>query len=106
MITDPSKALSHALHAALVDFPGTVKTEELSRRRWASITFTGTRHRVEVTLDGPMAECVAKAFGKGLGEREFDLKGHVLADIAMKGDVEAPTDSRARFILEALTVEV
>ena len=70
---------------------------------WASITFSGERHRVELTFGGPDAGAAADTFLDGLSEREFPLRGHILIDIACVRDTRG--EDYVRLTLEALTVE-
>ncbi len=82
--------------------------EEIRSRTWASATFTGARHEVTLLLTGESAPASAARFIATLGEREFELRGHVVADIALVAS-EAVQDSDGRpamrLRLEALTVE-
>lgn len=105
MTADAAEALARALRKELARFAGTLEIEEIASRRWASITFTGARHRLALRLTGPGARAAADAFLDGLGEREFDLKGHIVADIALKGGVAEEGEDAVRLTLEALTVE-
>lgn len=105
MTADAAEALARSLRGQFAGFAGIVEIEELASRRWASITFTGARHRLVLRLAGPGASAAAEAFLDGLGEREFDLKGHVVADIALKGEVAVEGEEAVRLTLEALTVE-
>ena len=93
-------ALQQALRAG---FAGTATVEELESRSWASITFSGERHRLRLRLEGECAAAAADEFLDGLAEREFDLPGHVLADIALVSDERE--EAQVRLTLEALTVE-
>ena len=77
---------------------GAVERHETSG--WASATFSGARHRVTIAaratpgLDRWLAV---------LPEREFALRGHLVADVVV-ASVEK-SEGRARVVLEALTVE-
>ncbi len=69
--------------------------------RWASATFTGARHRIAVA----MLPCPAtEAWLTSLTEAEFDVAGHLVADV----DVVAVrrTAARVEADLEVLTVEL
>ncbi len=67
---------------------------------WASVTFTGARHRL--TLD--LAEgAAATAWLAALPELDLPLPGHLVADM-VAARVE-PRDGRLHALLEALTVE-
>lgn len=66
---------------------------------WASATFSGARHHyvLRVPRDGGNNDF------ESLNNAEFDLPGHILADIVLGERVEqADADS---FVIEALTVE-
>jgi hypothetical protein len=82
MIPDAGEALRRAICAKMVNFGGTVAVEPLARRRWASIAFTGARHRLLLTLRGDGADAAADLFLAGLAEMQFDLAGHVVVDTA------------------------
>lgn len=77
--------------------------ESFASREWASITFSGHRHRIVLRIDGDKAADEAARFLDGLGDREFDLQGHLLADIALVSE-ERSADA-VRLTLEALTIE-
>jgi len=98
-----AEELGRALHGHFVHFAGAVAVEEQACRPWASITFSGERHRLLLSLRGAHAAAAADAFLDGLSEREFVLRGHILADIALIGDERE--DDAVRLTLEALTVE-
>ncbi|HYI64032.1 MAG TPA: hypothetical protein VEW71_04020 [Allosphingosinicella sp.] len=100
---DSGDELERAICASFGRLPATLKVEERSSRPWASITFAGARHRLRLSLRGPSAAASADAFLAGLPEREFDLRGHFMADIALIEDVRG--DGSVRLTLEALTVE-
>lgn len=100
---EAATALLRALCVHFVHFAGTFRIEELVSRPWASVTFRGARHRVTLALEGEGAGDAADAFLGGLTEAEFELPGHILADIAPAG--EKRTGDRVRLTLEALTVE-
>jgi hypothetical protein len=70
----------------------------LPSQNWASATFAGARHRLEIRL--PTAAAAA-AFEAGLREAQFSLRGHLLADIVVAGRRAAGT----LLELEALTIE-
>lgn len=68
--------------------------------RWASVTFTGARHRFMVAAQPSAA---LDAWLASLPEAEFRLRGHLVADVAMASDIRA--SEQAEVTLEALTVE-
>ena len=77
---------------------GSIRSE-----RWASVTFTGARHRIECRVAGGRAVELAGRFCSGIGEAEFELRDHIVADIAV-AEMTADRDS-VSIVLEALTVE-
>ena len=84
-MTDPHRALARALTRLQ---PGwTLLSSEATP--WASVTFSGTRHVLHYRGTAP--DIV-------LGEQEFALPGHLVADItaAVAGDM---------IVIEALTIE-
>jgi len=102
---DGATALLRALSARFAGFAGLFRVEELASRNWASVTFSGARHRVAFILEGEGAGTTADAFLEGMAEAEFDLRGHILADIAVVGQERDEAARRVRLDLEALTVE-
>jgi hypothetical protein len=98
-------ALARILGVQFVHFAGEVAVEPLACRRWASITFTGARHRLLLTLRGEGAGPAADAFLDGLAEREFALAGQIVVDIAATRDEREEGERVVRLTIEALTVE-
>ena len=104
ILTAAGAELKRALRAWFVGVGAAVTFEALASRPWASITFAGERHRLALSLPGPGAQAAVDAFLDGLEEREFALRGHILADIEATG-VARDADGPIRLALEALTVE-
>ena len=104
MPTEAGAELKRALRGYFVELGAPVTVEALASRPWASITFAGERHRLALCLPGPGAAAAADTFLDGLEERDFVLRGHILADIEAIG-VERDSDGQVRLVLDALTVE-
>jgi hypothetical protein len=102
---DVATAFLRALRASFAGFAGVFRIEELVSRTWASVTFSGARHRVSFTIEGPGAGTAADAFVSCIGETQFDLRDHILADLSLAGDERSEDAERVRISLEALTVE-
>lgn len=103
-MTQPaSTALVRALRASFTGFTGLISIEELESRSWASITFSGQRHRLLLSLEGVGAGAMAASFLDGLSDREFDLVGHILVDIICAGKDDS--GETVTLSLEALTIE-
>lgn len=91
-------ALRRALGAMFAEAAVTANIGNIRSRAWASATFAGTRHELELGLSGAGAEALIA----GIGERELELPGHILIDIAA---TEVGRNGEERlFELEALTV--
>jgi hypothetical protein len=82
---DPHRALIRAL---LARHPGLIVLASRTEP-WASATFTGTRHEL-VCATGPNLA--------GIEEADFDLPGHIVADIGWSAEP-------GRLLIEALTLE-
>ena len=52
-------------------------------RAWASITFSGARHRVRLRFDGAKAVEAGELFIAFLPEHEFAIPGQLVADAAV-----------------------
>ena len=102
--TTAGAELKRALRRWFAGVGAAVTFEASASWPWASITFAGERHRLTLSLPGPGAQAAVDAFLDGLGEREFALRGHLLADIEAIG-VARDADGQIRLTLEALTVE-
>jgi hypothetical protein len=104
MLTMAGAELKRALRAHFLELGAPVTVESLASRSWASITFSGERHRLTLCLPGPGAQAAADTFLEGLEERDFALRGHILADIEAIAS-QRDADGQVRLTLEALTVE-
>jgi hypothetical protein len=85
-----------------MNFAGFV-LEEIHSRRWASVTFQGARHKLAFRLEGEGAEAAAAHLLSRLDARNFELRGHLLADVSLVAEERRPGFARIR--LDALTVE-
>lgn len=93
-----------------VDRATSLVIEEVSGTPWASLTFTGQRHRIGFRLEGPMLE-VEAAYDRLvalLTEPDISLAGHVLADMQLAesvGDIHPDGRMSLAILFEALTIE-
>lgn len=91
---DPHSRLGHALEMLA---GGHIL--ESRQTAWASATFSGARHHYVVSV--PLG---CGGYGlENLDEREFDLPGHLLADIVLTERQER--EGVCRIAIDALTVE-
>ena len=101
LVNDATTALLRAIRVNLVNFGFIV--EEIKSRSWASATFTGARHELGFRITGEGAAAAVQAFAERLDAREFELRGHIVADISLVAKEPLPESARIR--IEALTVE-
>lgn len=71
---------------------------------WQSLTFIGEQHRIRLRIPSPDAGEIAARLVNQLGECDFSIPGHVVADIAVDGDPETRPDGSVALTIEALTV--
>ena len=104
ILTQAGAELKRAIRLWFTGLGAGVVFECVASRRWASITFSGERHRLTFCLPGPGAQAAVDSFLDGLEDRDFALRGHILADIEAAG-IQRDADGQIRLTLEALTVE-
>ncbi|TZG28860.1 hypothetical protein [Sphingomonas montanisoli] len=95
-MSDPVRIILRGLTGAL---GGTIELVERQSSDWASVTFTGGRHRLRLRSAIDPAPLVTT-----IGEIDFPPRDHLVADILL-GDVSA-SDRGWLFDVEVLTVEV
>lgn len=71
---------------------------------WQSLTFIGERHEFQLRVPGPGAGAILDRIVDGLGNAEFDIPGHLVADIALAGEPRRQPDGSVTVSLEALTL--
>lgn len=73
---------------------------------WASITFAGARHRLEILFEGPEAVEAGEHFIAALPEHEFDILGQLVADAAIiEADHTMLPEPRLAVVAELLLLE-
>ena len=97
--------LARALRAVFEPYFVEVECDGLASRSWTSITFSGERHALRLTVKGGEAGAAADAFLDGLADREIPLAGHLLVDLAVVGEARDAQRCRIVLDLEAITVE-
>jgi hypothetical protein len=100
---DAGTELERAVRTRFAGLAATLEVESLTSRPWASITFSGARHRLALRIGGCGAAAAADSFLADVAKREFELRGHILADIALVDELRDA--GGARLTLEALTLE-
>lgn len=105
MSRDFAVALDRAVHAALPAFSGAIRVRPLGETPWASITFTGARHRVQIELEGAGAVGAAADLIGVIGELEISLSGRIVADVALIAEARRDDGRYACLDVEALTID-
>lgn len=77
---------------------------EFRSTSWSSLTFDGERHRISLRIPAPDAERTLGLLTRGLGDADFAISGHIVADIAAAGPPAIQHDGSILLELEALTV--
>ena len=71
---------------------------------WNSLTFSGERHEIDFRVPSPDADLVSELLLSGLGEAEFDIPGHIVADISTPQKPRRNPDGSISVRIEALTI--
>lgn len=82
---------------------GPATVEQASSRPWASALFDGRRHLVRLRISGADFASRAAAFAQNIGEAEWSLSGHFVADISV--DRSQPDAQGVTLDLSALTIQ-
>lgn len=70
---------------------------------WQSLTFTGERHEISLSIPAADAGAAVARLRCGLADAEWSLRGHVVADIVIVAQSVEP-DGAMIVDLEALTL--
>lgn len=80
--------------------------EAHSEKSWASITFAGTRHRIDLVFEGAEAVTAAENFIAYLPEHEFAIPKQLVADAAVISvDHRIGPDARMQVRIELLLLD-
>lgn len=101
------RTLADRLREALAELAqgrGQVLTH--SETPWASVTFSGTRHRIELAFEGTEAVEAGECFIALLPEHEFAVPGQLVADVAViEADHRLAPEPRLTIVAELLLLE-
>lgn len=73
---------------------------------WASITFAGSRHRIELLFDGADGVKDGELFCALLPEYEFSIPGHLVADAAVTHVDHRHEPPRMQVTVELLVIVI
>lgn len=100
---EPADPLPRLLDQLVARADGMTTVEQASSRPWASALFDGRRHLVRLRISGADFASRAAAFTQGIGEAEWTLPGHFVADISV--DLSQPDAEGVMLHLSALTIQ-
>ncbi|MBT2188828.1 hypothetical protein [Sphingobium nicotianae] len=93
------------LLAALDGLTGeTGAVEQATLRPWCSATFVGAQHHIMLRITGENAAQQAETLSTSLGEADFKLRGHIVADLAVD-EVRPEENGDVTITLVVLTIE-
>lgn len=102
-----SRAASGLLRALIErtgEQPDRILLSDMRSVDWQSLTFTGETHSMRLRVLGPNALQLVRRLTLGLGDWEFSIPGHLVADIAVAGVPAAALDGSVTLAIEALTI--
>ena len=102
-----SKAASAMLRALLAragEDADRILLTDVRSTDWQSLTFVGERHRFRFSIPGPAAVDILDRLDGGLAEAEFEIPGHVVADVAIERLGEHARTDTLSVSVEALTI--
>jgi hypothetical protein len=77
----PRREAADRLREALLELArGRATILAHAEKSWASVTFAGVRHRLELQFEGAAAIDAGERFIAALPEHEFDIPGQLVAD--------------------------
>jgi hypothetical protein len=77
-------AILRAVAAIAAPLGARVVIEELRARDWASLTLTGTRHELDVRLDGAGAEAALAVLVERLPQASIGITGQIVAEAVVE----------------------
>ena len=95
--------LPHLLRQILARAGEPCEVPRTASRPWCSALFQGRRHSITLRIDGADAAARRRALVHGIGEAEWTLHGHFVADVTVD-DIRSSADGE-EVDLSALTIE-
>jgi hypothetical protein len=103
-MSEAASGLLRALFARATVPRDRILLSELRSVDWQSLTFIGERHQICLRIPGPDADAIAQRLTAGIEEAEFDISGHLVADISLAEPPRHNTDGSISVEIEALTI--
>ena len=102
-LSRPAAALVRAISAQAETAGHRILLIEVRSIDWQSLTFTGERHEIVLSVEGPRPLTAARGLLGALQEAEFSIPGHIVADIGGKL-LNEDENSSVSVAIEALTI--
>ena len=102
-----SRAASAVLRALLAragEESDRILLTEIQSTDWQSLTFVGERHQFRFAIRGPGARALMNRLTNGLEDAEFDIPGHVVADLSVERAPGHSSEEMLPVCIEALTI--
>jgi hypothetical protein len=99
-----ASGLLRALLERIGDQANRILLSEIQSVDWRSLTFTGETHLMRLRVPGPNADMIVGRLTNGIGDVEFSIPGHLVADIAVAGAPTRALDGSVTLAIEALTI--
>ena len=102
-----SRAASAVLRALLAragEESDRILLTEVQSTDWQSLTFVGEQHQFRFSIRAPGAQELMNRFAVGLEDAEFDIPGHVVADLSVERAPCRSSEELVLFCIHALTI--
>jgi len=103
-MSEAASGLLRALVARAAVARDRILLSEIESTDWQSLTFIGERHQIRLRIPGPDADVIADRMTRGIEDVEFEISGHVVADISLAEPLRRNGDGSISVEIEALTV--
>ncbi|WP_309661769.1 hypothetical protein [Sphingomonas sp.] len=103
-MTRAASGLLRALLERTGDQSSRILLSEIQSVDWQSLTFTGETHLLWLRVPGPNADRIVGRLTADLGNAEFAIPGHLVADIAVASAPSCALDGSVTLAIEALTI--
>lgn len=100
-MSDPVKAIAGRLQRCCTPLAA-LTLEHSETRPWQSLLYDGARHHIRIALSGPEADQAIEQIRGALGEADFPIPGHLVADLRLSA-VDREGDARMVSV-DALTI--
>lgn len=105
MTSAQDNALAIMATANIRTFHPGARVEWLGREDWASVTFSGARHRLRSTFDGPGAVGAAADLLEKMSDLDWPMRGAFVADVELRAEGRSDDGRHAWLEIELLVID-